>query len=358
VGAAGPVRVALVGYGLAGETFHAPLLRATEGIELAAVVTSDPDRRRRAAGAHPGLVLVENPSALWPRASDLGIELVVVATPNRAHVPIAMDALGAGLSVVVDKPLAATAEDGRRLAAEAERCGLLLSVFHNRRWDGDFLTVRRLVDAGTLGEVWRFESRYERWRPERNVEAWRERADPADAGGLLYDLGSHLIDQAVVLFGPAVSVYAELERRRVGAEVDDDTFIVLEHGDGVRSHLWASAVASRPGPRFRVLGSRQGYVVWGMDPQEEALKNGGLPGRPGMRWGVAPEACWGTVGAGDRVEPVPTDPGDYRRFYEGIVASLRRGAPPPVTGHDAIVTLDVIEAAHRSAAVGGPVVLT
>jgi predicted dehydrogenase len=357
LGAAGPVRVALVGYGLAGETFHGPLLRATDGIELAAVVTSDPDRRRRAGGAYPDLVLVENPSALWPRASELGIELVVVATPNRTHVPIAMEALGAGLSVVVDKPLAATAQDGRRLAAEAERRGLLLSAFHNRRWDGDFLTVRRLLDAGALGEVWRLESRYERWRPQRHVGAWRERSDPADAGGLLFDLGSHLIDQAVVLFGPPVSVYAELERRRVGADVDDDTFVALEHGAGVRSHLWASAVASQLGPRFRVLGSKQGYVVWGMDLQEDALKNGELPGRPAVGWGAVPESRWGTVGAGDRVEPVPTVPGDYRPFYEGMVASLRRGVPPPVTAHDAIVTVEVIEAARRSAAIGGPVVL-
>jgi predicted dehydrogenase len=356
--AAGPVRAALIGYGLAGETFHAPLLRTTEGIELAAVVTSDPDRRRRAGASHPGAVLVENVSALWPRASDLGIELVVVATPNRTHVPLAMDALGAGLSVVVDKPLAATAEDGRRLAAEAERRGLLLSVFHNRRWDGDFLTVRRLVDGGTLGEVLRFESRFERWRPQRPVRAWRERADREDAGGLLFDLGSHLIDQALVLFGPPVSVYAELDRRRPATEVDDDVFIALEHRAGVRSHLWASVVASRLGPRYRVLGSQNGYVVWGMDPQEEALKHGELPGRSGASWGVEPESRWGTIGAGDRLEPVPTEPGDYRHFYRGMVASLRGGVPPPVTARQAIVTLEVIEAARRSGATGGPVVLS
>jgi predicted dehydrogenase len=357
LGAAGPVRVALIGYGLAGETFHAPLLRATEGIQLAAIVTSDPDRRRRAGAAHRGVVLVDNPSALWPRASELGIELVVVATPNRTHAPIAMDALGAGLSVVVDKPLAAAAEDGRRVAAEAERRGLLLSVFQNRRWDGDFLTVRRLVDSGTLGEVLRFESRFERWRPQRPLQAWREWADPADAGGLLFDLGSHLIDQAVVLFGPPVSVYAELDRRRPGTEVDDDAFIALEHRGGVRSHLWASALASRAGPRFRVLGSQQGYVVWGMDPQEDALRKGDLPGRSGAQWGTVPESRWGTVGADDTVEPLPTEPGDYRRFYEGMVASLRRGMPLPVTAGEAMVTLEVIEGARRSGAICGPVVL-
>jgi len=299
--------------------------------------------------------VVDSVPGLWLRAAELGVELVVVAVPNRAHVGVAMAALDAGLPVVVDKPLAPTVDDGRRLAAEAERRGLLLSVFHNRRWDGDFLTVRRLVGDGALGDVLRFESRYERWRPERRVGAWRERAGPSDAGGLLFDLGSHLIDQAVVLLGPPVSVYAELHRRRPGAEVDDDTFLALEHQGGARSHLWMSVVASRPGPRFRVLGSRQGYVVRGMDPQEEALKRGEVPGRPG--WGTVPEDRYGTIGAGDGVEPVPTEPGDYRRYYEGIVASVRAGAPPPVTAADAIVTLEVIEAAHRSAVTCGPVLL-
>jgi len=350
-------RVALVGYGLAGATFHAPLLRATQGIELAVVVTSDPDRRRRVGVAYPGAVVVEDVSTLLVRASGLGIDLVVVATPNKTHVPIAMEALGAGLSVVVDKPLAATADDGRRVAAEAERRGLLLSVFHNRRWDGDFLTVKRLLDDGALGEVRRFESRYERWRPQRRVEAWRERGDPAEAGGLLFDLGSHLIDQAVVLFGPPASVYAELERRRPGTAVDDDVFVALGHRDGVRSHLWASSVASRPGPRFRVLGSRQGYVVWGMDPQEDALGRGESPGRPGAQWGATPASRWGTVGADDTVEAVATERGDYRRFYQGVVGALRDGVAPPVTASQAIVTLEVIEAARRSSATGSPVML-
>ncbi len=323
MGGAEPLRAALVGYGLAGETFHGPLLRTTDGIELVAVVTSHPDRRRRAGTAHSGAIVVGSVSELWAQASGLGLELVVVATPNKTHAPIAMGALAAGLSVVVDKPLAATAADGRRVAADAERRGLLLSVFHNRRWDGDFLTVRRLVDGGALGDVWRFESRYERWRPQRHVDAWRERADPTEAGGLLFDLGSHLVDQAVVLFGPPTSVYAEVDRRRAGAAVDDDVFVALAHHGGVRSHLWASAVAGRAGPRFRVLGSQQGYVVWGMDPQEDTLKGGELPGRPGVEWGASPESHWGTVGVGDEVEPVETEPGTTAGSTRG---SWRRGA--------------------------------
>ena len=343
--------MALVGYGLAGRVFHAPLLEATAGVELSAIVTSDPERRAQAQDAHPEAALFASAEALWAGAADLGVELAVVATPNRSHVQVALAALGAGLGVVVDKPLAATAEDGRRIVAEAERRRQFLSVFHNRRWDGDFLTVRRLIAAGDLGEVWRFESRYERWRPVRKPDAWREGGDPDDAGGLLTDLGSHLIDQAIVLFGRPVSVYAELGRRRAGAEVDDDTFVALGHAGGATSHLWASSVASRSGPRFRVLGSTAGYVVWGMDPQERALRAGQSPGHAG--WGESPPGRWGTIGAGeDDVAPVPTEIGDYGRFYVGVVASMRRGGPPPVAPADAVATLEVIDAARRSAVLG------
>jgi predicted dehydrogenase len=334
---------------MAGEVFHAPLVEAVDGLELAAIVTSDPQRRQRAAAAHPMATLVGSTEELWPVAADLGVELLVVAAPNRAHVPVALEALAAGLHVVVDKPLAVTAADARRVVAEADRGGRVLSVFHNRRWDGDFLTVRRLTDEGVLGHVWRFESRFERWRPERPAEAWRERADPAEGGGLLMDLGSHLIDQAILLLGPPRTVYAELGHRRPGAAVDDDAFVAVEHVSGARSHLWASSVAPRPGPRFRVLGSKAGYVVEGMDVQEAALLAGATPGGPG--WGEAPPSRWGTVGAADRVEPVPTEPGDYSRFYEGMAAAIRGGAPP-VPPADAVLTLDVIEAARHSAASG------
>ena len=346
----GPVRVALVGYGLAGRVFHAPFVAVTPGIELAAVVTSDPSRRAQAEVDHPDAVLVDSPDALWAAAGNLGVELVVVATPNRTHVPLALAALDAGLAVVVDKPLAAVAADGRRVVDEAARRDLFLSVFHNRRWDGDFRTVRRLVDAGALGQVWRFESRYERWRPRARPGAWRESADPVDAGGLLADLGSHLIDQAAVLLGPPTSVYAELSVRRPGVDVDDDTFVALEHRGGARSHLWASSVTTRLGPRFRVLGSKAGYVVGGMDPQERALLAGSGPG--GEEWGASPESAWGTLGTDDDVVAVPTEAGTYGRFYEAVVASLRTGSPPPVTPADALLTLEVIDAARRSAATG------
>src|SRR5205823_13238590 len=187
---------------------------------------------------------------LWARTAEH--DLVVVATPNRAHVPIATASIRAGLPVVVDKPLAPTSDDGRRLISEAAERGILLTVFHNRRWDGDFLTVRRLLSDGALGPVLRFESRFERWRPSPpGPGAWRDRGGPEEAGGLLFDLGSHLVDQAMVLFGRPVKVYAEIDRRRAGAEVDDDSFVALEHPQGVRSHLWMSSVAAIRGPRLR-----------------------------------------------------------------------------------------------------------
>jgi predicted dehydrogenase len=343
-------RVGLLGYGLAGEFFHAPFITATEGLEIAAVVTSNPERARAASAAHPGARMVASAEELWAMADEL--DVVVVATPNRTHVPLARAALEAGLAVVVDKPIAATAAEGRALVAEAERRGAMLTVYQNRRWDGDILTVRRLVAEGELGEVARFESRFERWRPVAKP-GWRQRPDPAEAGGLLFDLGSHLIDQALLLFGPAARVYAELDRRTPGGEVDDDVFVALTHASGVRSHLWMSSMAAQHGPRLRVLGSRAAYTKWGLDPQEAALKRGERPGRPG--WGEEDPSAWGTLGADEETRPVPTETGSYTRFYEGVVRALHGDAPPPVDPHDSVAVLEIIEAARRSADEGGAV---
>ncbi|WP_197370535.1 Gfo/Idh/MocA family protein, partial [Streptomyces clavuligerus] len=268
------LRVALVGYGTAGAVFHAPLIAATEDLALDTVVTANPERRERAAEEFPGVRFAARLEEVWERRD--AVDLVVLASPNRTHVPLATAALRAGLPVVVDKPIAATAAEARALAALAAERGLMLSVFQNRRWDGDFLTLRRLLAEGVLGDVHRFESRFERWRP-RLKGGWRESGDPREIGGLLYDLGSHLVDQALTLFGPVVRVYAEADVRRSGAEADDDTFIALTHAGGVRSHLYLSATAAQLGPRFRVLGSSAGFVKYGLDPQEAALRAGARP---------------------------------------------------------------------------------
>ncbi|MFE9371997.1 Gfo/Idh/MocA family oxidoreductase [Streptomyces sp. NPDC006711] len=346
------LRVGLVGYGLAGSVFHAPLIAATEGLVLDTVVTSSPERQAQARAEHgERLRFAGSPEELY----DAGLDLVVIASPNKTHVPIATGALKAGLPVVVDKPLAGTAAEARELAALAEERGLLLSVFQNRRWDNDFLTLKRLLADGELGEVQRFESRFERWRPQPKG-GWRESGDPAEIGGLLYDLGSHVVDQALVLFGPALRVYAEADVRRPGAQADDDTFIAITHANGVRSHLYVSATAAQLGPRMRVLGSSAGYVKYGLDPQEAALREGRRPSA-NEPWGVEPESLWGRVGSGDSSLtgggcPVPTEPGDYPAYYAAIAKALREGGEPPVTAHEAAAALDVLEAARRSAREG------
>jgi predicted dehydrogenase len=346
---AAPLRVGLLGYGVAGRVFHAPLIAASPDLGLAAVVTASPERQAQVRAEHAGAAVLDHADRLWERAGEL--DLVVVATPNRHHVEHALGALRAGLPVVVDKPLAPTVADARVLIEEAERRGLPLTVFQNRRWDGDFLTVQRLLHEDALGSVHRFESRFELWQPEIDP-GWREAAAPADAGGLLFDLGAHLIDQALELFGPVASCYGELDHRRPGAAVDDDAFVALTHASGVRSHLWMSRLAAQPGPRLRVLGDRAAYTKHGLDGQEPALAAGARPGDPG--WGLEPENRWGRLGTEDERHPVPTEPGGYQDFYLGVAAALRDGGPMPVDPEDAVVTLEIIEAVRASAGLTSP----
>jgi predicted dehydrogenase len=329
------LRAGIAGYGLAGSVFHAPLIEATDGLEVAAVMTRSPERAEQARAAHPGVRVVDSVEAL---VED--IDLLVVATPNSAHVPVALAGLAAGLAVVVDKPLAVTAADARRLLDAGGR----LTVFHNRRWDGDFLTVRRLVSEGALGQVTRFESRFERFRPQIKQGAWRELGDAAEGGGLLLDLGPHLVDQAVQLFGPPLSVYAEVETRRPGAQVDDDVFVALEHAGGERSHLWMSAIAPLHGPRFRVSGLQAGFGCDGLDPQEDQLRTGKRPGDPG--WGEAPP---GWVAGEDRT-PVELERGRYEDYYAHVRDWVQGDAPPPVDPADGVRVLEILEQARAVAA--------
>ena len=344
----------LIGYGLAGATFHAPFIAATPGLRLATVVTSNAERAQAARARHPGVEIVPTTQALWERAGDH--ELVVVAAHNRAHVPLGLAAITAGLPVVIDKPVAPSVEAAERLAAAARAAGVPVVPYHNRRWDGDFLTVRRLLDAGELGAVLRYESRFERWRPTRRPGARREQPGPDEAGGVLFDLGTHLIDQALALFGPVATAYAEIETRQPHLEVDDDDFLALTHASGVRSHLWASHVAADRGPRLRVLGARAAYVKDGLDLQAAQLQAGMRPGEAGF--GAEPPDAWGTVRAGEQSRPVPTEPGNYAGFYAGVAATVRDGTHPPVTLDDGIQALRVVEAAFESARAGRVVRLT
>ena len=339
-----PIRTAIVGYGLAGSVFHAPLIDAVDGLAVSAVVTGNPARAEAARARYPQARVVPDVDALLAEPDRL--DLVVVASPNRSHVPVGLAAIGARLPVVVDKPVAASVADATRLRDAATAAGVLISVFQNRRWDGDALTVHRLLAEGGLGRVHRFESRFERWRPEVREGVWRERSDPAEAGGLLYDLGSHLVDQALWLFGPVRDVHAEVRAVRSGAQVDDDVFLALTHENGTVSHLWASSAAADLGPRFRVLGSRAAYVKYGLDPQEAFLRDGGNPCDPG--WGVEPESAWGRLGTPEEAHPVPTERGAYQAYYEGVRDALWHGTPPPVTVEEAIDALAVLEAARAA----------
>jgi predicted dehydrogenase len=335
------VRVSIIGYGLAGAVLHAPLVAATEGLEVATIVTSNPERARRAGADYPGARVVDS-------AEDaFGADLVVVATPNDAHAPLAREALGRGAAVVVDKPLALSAAEGRELV---DLAGGRLTVFQNRRWDSDQLTLRRLLAEGALGDVVRHESRFERWRPEPKPGAWRETRTPEEGGGVLLDLGAHLVDEALRLLGPATHVYAEIDSRRGGA-ADDDAFVALRHESGAYSHLRASSVTAAPGPRLRVLGSEAAFVVDEVDGQEDALRAGLRPGRD-EPWGVEPPARWGRLVRGEEQEPVASEPGAWPEFYAGVERWLREGAAPPVDPADAVRVLEVVEAARRSAAEG------
>lgn len=341
----GDIRVALVGFGLGGASFHAPLIAATPGLSLVTVVTSDETRASAARRDYPGVQVAATADWLWSHAGEH--DLAVITTPNRLHASLAMTALSAGLAVVIDKPFARTAAEARRVIQMAREKGLPVVPYHNRRWDSECLTLRRLLERGVLGRILRFEARLERWRPALKG-GWRERGEAEEAGGLLYDLGSHLIDQALTFFGPVREVYAELDHRRAGAEADDDVFLALRHANGVRSHLWTSAVAALPGPRLRVLGERGAFVKQHADRQEIALRS--PPCRIGPDWGVEPPELWGVLGDGVRTEPVRSEPGAYQRFYVELAAMLRDGAAAPVAPEDALAGLEIIEAAQRSAA--------
>ncbi len=334
------MRTALIGYGLGGSAFHAPFLSTTPGLELSAVVTGNPDRAAEVRARYPSAEVLSSLDDVWAGEFDLA----VVTTPNRFHNAHARAALEHGLHVVVDKPFSGSSAEARALVELAAGLGLVVAPFHNRRWDGDFRTVRRLVEEGALGDVHRFESRFERWRPELK-DTWKESGDPADLGSIVFDLGTHLVDQAIALFGRPVDVYAEIRTLRSGARADDDAFLALTHSGGVRSHLWAGALVGDLGPRFRVLGGRGAYVKYGMDPQEELLKGGVVPGEG---WGVEAAAEWGVLRTGDSASSVRTEDGDYRGFYSGVVAAVSGGGSP-VDPWDAVLGLEVIEAAVLSA---------
>jgi scyllo-inositol 2-dehydrogenase (NADP+) len=342
----GPLRVGLLGYGLGGRVFHAPLIEAAPGLELAVVVTSDPDRAAEVTAHYPRVTVLPSAEEMFARAQSLDLALAVVATPNDSHAPLTHRALAAGLAVVVDKPMAPTSAQARALITDAERRGRPLTVFQNRRLDADLLTVRRLIQEGALGTVVRFESRWDRWRPTAKT-TWRERGGADEGGGLLLDLGSHLVDQAVHLFGDVVEVYGEVAALRPGVEADDDFFIALHHASGVRSHVGATNLAGLAAPRFRVLGDRAAYLKYGLDVQEERLRQGADLTDPS--WSREPESAWGVLGSSEGEQRVATEPGGFLQFYSGVARALLTGGPMPVDPWDAVRVLEILERARAAA---------
>lgn len=348
------VRAAIIGYGLAGSTFHAPFLSTIPGYEIAAVVTRDSERRKKCGVDLPGVHLLESADDVWRNAKDF--DLVVIASPNRFHFAMAKAALEAGLAVVVDKPIASSVSECHQLIDISEQAGSMLTVFQNRRWDSDFATAERLIKNGALGEVIRFESRFERWRPAVQAGKWQEEAAPEDGGGRLFDFGSHLIDQVVHLFGEPIRVYAEANTRRAGAKADDDTFVAISFAQGVQAHLWMSFLAKSPGPRFRINGSQGFFEKFGLDPQEDWLRAGRRPQdglwtlKNGPEWG---EAHLVTDVAGlEHSGSLEIKPTSYGEFYIAVRDAIKSGGMVPVNPRDVLMTMRVIEAARESAAHG------
>jgi predicted dehydrogenase len=330
-------RIGLVGYGSGGRIFHAPLLAAASGVEFAGVVTRSEQRRAELAKGHPGVPAYDSLADL----AAAGVQAVTISTPVSTHAELAREAIALGLAVVVDKPFALDAEAAREVTTLAAEAGVPLSVYQNRRWDSDLLTLRRLIDEGALGEVRRFESRFERWAPEREVGA--------AGGGTLLDFGSHLVDQAHLLFGPATRVYAEMRGR---GELDDDVFVALHHESGVESHLWGSWRQAAPGPRLRVSGTTGTYIVDGIDCQEAMLKAGRSPADLGERWGVEAEHAWGRLYRGATGAPVRSERGRWDSYYPAFAAAVRGEAALPVDPWDSVRNMDVLDAARVSAATG------
>lgn len=336
------IRVGLVGFGLAGRVFHAPLISSVEGLELAGVVERTSSR---AAERYPAITTYRSVDELM---ADASIKLVVVATPNATHFEVALRALEAAKNVVVDKPAGVTSDQIVQLMGLAGGIGLQFIPFHNRRWDSDFLTIQKVLHEKELGSLVHFESTFDRWRPGLSTRAWKEESEQ---GGLLLDIGTHLVDQALLLFGLPESVSAEVRRERNGDGANDSFTIRLHYFTEFSVTLGANLLSTLARPRFHLRGNKGNYWKWGLDPQEEALNN--ITRIESDRWGQEPAADWGTMSlstdeslASHAIEPIA---GDYRLFYQGVRDALLGKARPPVAAIDAWRTARLLEYATESA---------
>lgn len=330
------IGTALIGYGFSGSTFHAPFLDEMEEFQLISVLSS---KREKVKKAFPSAEVAEQLEDIW---TNPHVELVVITTPSSLHFDIARQALEAGKHVIVEKPMVPTLEEAKVLADCAKKHDVMLSVFQNRRYDGNFLTVKKLIDEGRLGEVYVYEAHYDRFEPVVS-KGWRE--EPKPASGVLYDLGAHLIDQALSLFGMPDSVTADLQKQRPDALVDDYFHLVLTYGTK-RVILHSSMVAVEQGAKYKVHGTKATFMKKGEDPQEEELLQEIRPS--GADWGMDRLDQYGTLYTESGNEKVVTLPGDYRRYYREIYECIRHKKLCPVTGEEGVQTIRIIEAALQS----------
>jgi predicted dehydrogenase len=332
------LNVALVGYGFVGKVFHAPLIANTPGLRLHTVVSSD---ARKVSADHPDVRVVAKPETAF---ADPDIDLAVIAAPNQVHAALASAALAQGKHVVVDKPFTVTLQQARQVMADAGRASRIVSVFQNRRWDADFLTLRQLIADGVLGEVMEFHSHFDRYRP--NVaDRWRERDEPGS--GLWYDLGPHLVDQALQLFGMPEAVFADIAMQRDGTMAADYFHVLLRYPK-LRVVLHAGSLVSGRQLRFAVHGTCASYLKHGLDPQEDALRKGGIPGQEG--WGIdpLPGVLRSETTDGGKSEIVQGMPGDYVRYYAAMRDAILHSGPAPVTQQQALEVMSLLEWALES----------
>ena len=330
------MRIGLVGYGFGGRYFHAPLLASMPQATLVGVVTRSAQRRQQLAAEQPGVAAFDNVGQMV----EAGVDLIVISTPLEGRAAVIREAIEYGVAVVSDKPFAFDAEQAGELIELARQRGVLLTVYQNRRWDSDFLTVRHLIDTGRLGTVTHFESRVERYAPESLTDD--------QGGGMLRDLGTHLVDQALQLFGPARRVYAELFYSPEAPQLDIGFFVALTHANGVVSHLAASKLQSAGPQRLRVTGTGGTYTVDGYDGQEACLLAGQSPRTEGEHWGAEEHRHWGWFELGGERDKVRSEHGNWPHFYEQVQAAWRDGAPLPVTLDQVLLTVRTLDAARLS----------
>ena len=332
------MRVGIAGYGLAGRYFHAPLLKGC-GYEVVGILTNNSDRAQHATEDFPNVHVVSTIEALI----TLRLDLLVVASANIVHAEQALAGINAGVPVVVDKPMGLTLGQTQSIVDASDEKQVPVTVFFNRRWDSDALTVKKVMAEGLLGEVFRVDSRFERFRPSVTDSSWREKYSPEEGGGLLLDLQPHLISTVLDWFGPAMLKYSSVRSIRGGA--DDDILLVLKHDSGVDSYLSASAIIGAPGPRLRVNGTKGTLIIDDLDPQEALLRSGKYP--EGGRWSV-PTASKASLHRGDEVVEISGENGNYALFYELVKGALAGSNPWPVGTQDVLAVASLIDQARSS----------